>query len=154
MEHFKYEEILDSLIDILMAEKTKEKKLQKVSEILKNTVHDVIWSGFYLTNEEEDLILGPYVGKPACIKISPGEGVCGTAALLMETKKVYDVSKFPGHIQCDEDAQSELVVPIIKNDVVYGVIDLDSDKIGNFTKEDQDFVERVRDILVNTIDWK
>ena len=72
----------------------------------------------------------------------------------METKKVYDVSKFPGHIVCDENAASELVVPIVKNDVVYGVIDLDSDELGNFTVEDQDFVERVRDVLVNSIDWK
>ena len=154
MTNLVYEEILDSLIDILMMEKNKESKLQKVSEILYNSMNNIIWAGFYLTNKEEDLILSSYVGKPACIKINMGDGVCGSAALLMETKKVYDVSKFPGHIICDEDAKSELVVPIIKNDIVYGVIDIDSDIIGNFTNEDQDFVERVRDILINTIDWK
>ena len=149
-----YEKILDSLIDVLLLEKTKENKLLKVSEILKEAVPNIILSGFYLINEDGDLILGPYIGEPACIRIALGDGVCGTAALLMETKKVYDVSKFPGHIVCDESAKSELVVPIVKNDVVYGVIDLDSDKLGNFTVEDQDFVERVRDILVNSIDWK
>lgn len=154
MTNFKYEEILNSLLDILLMEKTKENQLKKVSEILKDAVPNIIWSGFYLINTDGDLILGPYVGEPACIKIGIGEGVCGTSALLMETKKVYDVSKFPGHIVCDENAASELVVPIVKNDVVYGVIDLDSDELGNFTVEDQDFVERVRDVLVNSIDWK
>ena len=154
MVRLQYEEILDSLIDMLMLEKNREDKLQRISEILFSSIDNVIWAGFYLTNKDEDLILGPYVGNPACIKIAMGEGVCGASALLMETKKVYDVSKFPGHIVCDANAKSELVVPIIKNDIVYGVIDIDSDLIGNFTNEDQDFVERIRDILVSTIDWK
>ncbi|WP_100066110.1 GAF domain-containing protein [Miniphocaeibacter massiliensis] len=154
MSNLKYEEILESLIDVLMIEKTKEDKLKVVSKILIDNVPNVIWAGFYLINEDGDLILAPYVGEPACIKIELGAGVCGTSALLMETKKVYDVSKFPGHIVCDENAKSELVVPIVKNDVVYGVIDLDSDRLGNFTVEDQDFVERVRDILITSIDFK
>lgn len=154
MGNIKYEEILNSLLDILMIEKNREDKLKRVSEILFDSMDNVIWAGFYLTNADEDLILGPYVGNPACIKIAMGDGVCGASALLMETKKVYDVSKFPGHIQCDEKANSELVVPIVKNEIVYGVIDIDSDKLGNFTDEDQDFVERVRDILVNSIDFK
>ena len=154
MKNIKYEEILNSLLDILMMEKNREDKLKRVSEILFDSMDNVIWAGFYLTNTDEDLILGPYVGNPACIKIAMGDGVCGTSALLMETKKVYDVSKFPGHIQCDAKAKSELVVPIVKNEIVYGVIDVDSDKLGNFTDEDQDFVERIRDIIVNSIDFK
>lgn len=154
MDNLIYEEILDSLIDVIMIEKTKESKLKRVAEIINDSMDNVIWAGFYLVNGDGDLILGPYIGEPACIKIEIGEGVCGTSALLMETKKVYDVSKFPGHIVCDETAKSELVVPIVKNDVVYGVIDVDSDKLGNFTVEDEEYLERIRDILINTIDWK
>ena len=149
----KYDEILETFLDNLQKRKTIDEKLKWVSEILFSSIENVIWAGFYLMNREGDLILAPYVGEPACIKIPVGEGVCGTCALLMETKKVYDVSKFPGHIVCDESAKSELVVPLIKNDVCYGVIDIDSDIINNFTVEDQDFVERIRTLLVNSIDF-
>ena len=149
----KYDKILENFVDELQKRKSMDDKLMWVSELLFSSIENVIWAGFYLMNREGDLILAPYVGEPACIKIPVGEGVCGTAALLMETKKVYDVSKFPGHIVCDESAKSELVVPLIKNDVCYGVIDIDSDIINNFTVEDQDFVEQIRTLLVNSIDF-
>lgn len=87
MDNIKYEEVLNSLIDIIMLEKTKEDKLKRVSEIIMDSMENIIWSGFYLVDNDGDLLLGPYVGEPACIKIEIGAGVCGTAALLMETKK-------------------------------------------------------------------
>ncbi|WP_300410850.1 GAF domain-containing protein [Lagierella sp.] len=148
-----YDDILSSFLDELMKYKTVNEKLQRVSELIYDNMENVIWAGFYLMDRDGVLILGPYKGEPACIRIPVGDGVCGTSALLMETKKVYDVSMFPGHITCDESAKSELVVPLIKNDVCYGVIDIDSDIINNFTEEDQDFVEQIRNLLVNSIDF-
>ena len=153
MDMGEYDKILETFLDNLQKRRTVDEKLKWVSEMLFSSIENVIWAGFYLMDREGDLILSPYVGEPACIKIPVGAGVCGTAALLMETKKVYDVSKFPGHIVCDESAKSELVVPLIKNDVCYGVIDIDSDIINNFTVEDQDFVEQIRTLLVNSIDF-
>lgn len=153
MKMEKYDKILENFVDELQKRKSIDDKLMWVSELLFSSIDNVIWAGFYLMNRDGDLILAPYVGEPACIKIPVGAGVCGTTALLMETKKVYDVSKFPGHIVCDESAKSELVVPLIKNDVCYGVIDIDSDIINNFTVEDQDFVEQIRTLLVNSIDF-
>ncbi|MDO5017743.1 MAG: GAF domain-containing protein [Lagierella massiliensis] len=150
----KYEKLLESFLDEIVKYKSFNEKLEFVSKVLYNNMDNVIWAGFYLMDREGDLVLGPYEGEPACVRIPVGEGVCGTCALLMETKKVYDVSKFPGHIVCDQSAKSELVVPIIKNDVCYGVIDIDSDVLNNFTVEDQNFVEDMRNLIVNSIDFK
>lgn len=154
MNNAEYKKILDSLLDIIILEKTKEKKLEKVTEIIFNSVENVIWAGFYLIDENDDLILGPFVGQSTCEKIEVGSGICGSAVLLGETKKVYDVSKFKGRIPCDEKGKSKLAVPIIKNDVVLGVISLDSDIIGNFTTDDEEYINGIIDILVNSMDWK
>jgi L-methionine (R)-S-oxide reductase len=104
------------------------------------------WAGFYRVVEGE-LVLGPFVGKPACIRIPMGQGVCGTAAASGKTQLVSDVHAFPGHIACDADSRSELVVPIIVDGHVRAVIDLDSPKEARFDQEDAAGIERIAGIV-------
>ena len=96
---------------------------------------DLNWAGFYRLIEGE-LVLGPFQGKPACIRIAVGAGVCGTAAATRATQLICDVNAFPGHIACDAASESELVVPIICNGALFGVLDLDSPTIARFDRED------------------
>ena len=98
------------------------------------------WAGFYLM-ESGKLVLGPFQGKPACIEIAVGKGVCGTAVKEEKTILVEDVHKFPGHIACDSASNSEIVVPIFKDGTVYGVLDIDSPYFARFTREDQQGLE-------------
>ena len=95
------------------------------------------WSGFYRTVGTDELVLGPFIGKPACIRIPFGQGVCGAAAASAATQLVPDVHAFPGHIACDADSRSELVVPVIAGDRLIGVLDLDSPLPGRFAAADQ-----------------
>jgi len=103
------------------------------------------WAGFYRVDEGE-LVLGPFIGKPACIRIPFGQGVCGTAAANGATQLVRDVHAFPGHIACDADSRSELVVPVIVEGQVRAVIDLDSPELARFDHEDAAGLERVATI--------
>jgi len=104
------------------------------------------WAGFYLM-QDGTLVLGPFQGKPACIRIPVGNGVCGTAAQKKQTIRVEDVHQFPGHIACDCASNSEIVVPIFKNGEVYGVLDLDSPYFARFTEEDQAGLEALIRVL-------
>jgi GAF domain-containing protein len=104
------------------------------------------WAGFYLM-EDGALVLGPFQGKPACIRIPVGKGVCGTAVLENRTIRVEDVHQFPGHIACDSASNSEIVVPIYKNGEIYGVLDLDSPYFARFTEEDQAGLEALVRVL-------
>ena len=109
--------------------------LANASALIFQMMEDLNWAGFYLS-EGETLILGPFQGKPACIRLSFGKGVCGTAAKEDRTVLVEDVHAFPGHIACDGASNSEIVVPIHQNGTVYGVLDLDSPVFSRFTPED------------------
>ena len=104
------------------------------------------WAGFYLM-QDGALILGPFQGKPACIRIPVGKGVCGTAVQENRTVRVEDVHQFPGHIACDSASNSEIVVPIYKNGEIYGVLDLDSPYFARFTEEDQAGLEALVRVL-------
>ena len=104
------------------------------------------WAGFYLM-EDGALVLGPFQGKPACIRIPVGKGVCGTAVQENRTILVEDVHQFPGHIACDCASNSEIVVPIFKNNEIYGVLDLDSPYFSRFTEEDQAGLEALVRVL-------
>ncbi|EQB12605.1 MAG: hypothetical protein K0R64_746 [Novosphingobium lindaniclasticum] len=108
------------------------------------------WAGFYRTIEDE-LVLGPFVGKPACIRIPFGSGVCGTAAASGETQVVPDVHAFPGHIACDADSRSELVVPVLQGGKVVAVIDLDSPIADRFDAEDAAGIEALAAIVAASI---
>ena len=104
------------------------------------------WAGFYVM-QDGALILGPFQGKPACIRIPVGKGVCGTAVQENRTVRVEDVHQFPGHIACDSASNSEIVVPIYKNGEIYGVLDLDSPYFARFTEEDQAGLEALARVL-------
>jgi len=117
-----------------------------VSAALWQNLDNINWVGFYLM-EEGKLVLGPFQGKPACIEIPLGRGVCGTAAQEKRTVLVEDVHQFPGHIACDSASNSEIVVPIFKNGEIYGVLDIDSPYFSRFTAEDQRGLEEIVKIL-------
>ena len=104
--------------------------------LLWQELEDLNWAGFYLS-EGDRLVLGPFQGKPACIEIPYGKGVCGTAAEKQEAVVVEDVHEFPGHIACDEASRSEIVIPMTRNGVVFAVLDLDSPTVGRFTQADR-----------------
>lgn len=110
--------------------------LANAAALLYHTLDGLNWAGFYLL-EGSTLVLGPFQGKPACIEIPVGRGVCGTAAAEGRTQLVRDVHQFPGHIACDSASNSEIVVPIRAGGKIVGVLDMDSPHLGRFTMEDQ-----------------
>ena len=116
------------------------------SALLWQALADINWAGFYLMTDGA-LVLGPFQGKPACIRIPLGKGVCGTAAALDQTQLVPDVHAFPGHIACDCASNSEIVVPIHKNGQIYGVLDIDIPLFDRFTREDHAGLERFVQVL-------
>lgn len=120
--------------------------LANATALLYHTLNGLNWAGFYLL-EGDTLILGPFQGKPACIEIPVGRGVCGTAAAEDRTQLVRDVHQFPGHIACDSASNSEIVVPIHVDGKVVGVLDLDSPHVGRFTEADQAGLEESVRIL-------
>lgn len=124
--------------------------LSNFTAALKQTFEKISWVGFYLYDGEV-LYLGPFQGKVACTKIKIGNGVCGTSAEKRVTIIVPDVDNFPGHIVCDADSKSEIVVPIIKDNELYGVLDLDSTKLNAFSQTDQKYLEELIDFLVKKI---
>ena len=124
--------------------------LANASALLWQRLPDINWAGFYLLQEDK-LILGPFQGKPACIEIPVGRGVCGSAVAQNKTQLVPDVHAFPGHIACDSASRSEIVVPLRKNGAVWGVLDIDSPITGRFTADDQTGLEAVTAILEKLI---
>ena len=120
--------------------------LANASALIYESLEDLNWAGFYLL-EGETLVLGPFQGRPACIEIPLGRGVCGTAAQTGQTQLVPDVHLFPGHIACDSASNSEIVVPLRIDGKVVGVLDLDSPWPGRFTNEDQAGLEAVGEIV-------
>lgn len=124
--------------------------LANTSAAIWQAMENINWAGFYLLQGGK-LVLGPFQGKPACIEIAVGKGVCGTAVQEQKTILVEDVHLFPGHIACDSASNSEIVVPIFKNGTVYGVLDIDSPRIARFSPEDQDGLEELVRTLEKTI---
>ena len=120
--------------------------LANASALLWQEMPDLNWVGFYKM-EQGILVLGPFQGKPACIEISVGRGVCGTAVAEDRVQLVYDVHQFPGHIACDCASNSEIVLPIHVNGKIWGVLDIDSPTIGRFTEEDQAGLEKIVAVL-------
>ena len=120
--------------------------LSNAAALLYHTLEDLNWAGFYLM-ENGLLVLGPFQGKPACIEIPVGRGVCGTAAAEDRTQLVYDVHQFPGHIACDCASNAEIVVPIHADGQIVGVLDIDSPRVGRFTEEDRTGLEAFVRIL-------
>lgn len=121
------------------------------SAFLYNQVDDLNWAGFYL-NRNEELVLGPFQGQVACVRIPFSKGVCGAAAATRQTQRVEDVHAFPGHIACDSASNSELVIPLVKEGRLIGVLDLDSPKLARFSEADQAGLERLATIFLALTD--
>ena len=121
------------------------------SAFLFHQLEDLNWAGFYL-NRNEELVLGPFQGQIACVRIPFDRGVCGAAAKSRQTQRVEDVHAFAGHIACDSASNSELVVPLIKGGRLIGVLDLDSPSVGRFSEQDQQGVEALVEIFLRLSD--
>jgi len=120
--------------------------LANASALLWQYMDDINWVGFYKMTDGL-LVLGPFQGKPACVKIAVGKGVCGTAVAEDRVQLVYDVHDFPGHIACDSASNSEIVLPIHVNGKIWGVLDIDSPFVGRFTDADREGLKKIVDIL-------
>ena len=123
-----------------------------ISALVMSMLPNLNWAGFYLVRDGK-LTVGPFQGKPACIHIAPGKGVCGTAMERNETVLVPDVHQFPGHIACDGASESEIVVPVHDGDTVRAVLDIDSPVKGRFTAEDREGLETLVRIIEEKVSW-
>jgi L-methionine (R)-S-oxide reductase len=132
-----YSELQAQLEALIGDERDAIANLANAAALIWHTTPELNWAGFYLRRAENELVLGPFQGKPACIRIAVGKGVCGTAVARGASVVVEDVDAFPGHIACDGASRSELVVPIRRAGRVIGVLDLDSPRVGRFTEEDR-----------------
>lgn len=147
-----YQSLEKELLSLIDGEKNLIANLANISSWIYHAFPDLNWSGFYLWNEDDkELVLGPFQGKPACIRIKPERGVCGASYTKAQTVRVDDVHAFPGHIACDSASQSELVVPMIKNGKVMAVLDLDSPKKNRFNAEDEQEFTRIMKVISERI---
>lgn len=137
----------------LSSEKDDLANISNVTGIIMACIDKLNWAGFYFLRDNE-LVLGPFQGLPACNRIAIGKGVCGTAVETRQVQLVPDVHQFPGHIACDAASNSELVIPIIKDEKVYGVLDLDSPVKNRFTELEKDYFVQLVDILNENINWE
>jgi L-methionine (R)-S-oxide reductase len=143
-----YERLGQQLSGLISYEGDRIANLANCAALLWLEIYDVNWIGFYLVKEDQ-LVLGPFQGKPACSRIPLGNGVCGTAAAMKATILVADVHQFPGHIACDQASNSEIVVPLIVGGELIGVLDIDSPQIDRFGHHDQEGLENLVKILVS-----
>ncbi|WP_144543681.1 GAF domain-containing protein [Cytobacillus oceanisediminis] len=143
-----YKLVIKQLSALLEGEKNQIANLSNASALLNQFLGRTNWVGFYLM-EEGELVLGPFQGLPACVRIPLGKGVCGKAAKQMETVRVEDVHQFPGHIACDAASESEIVVPLIKDGNLLGVLDIDSPEKNRFDELDQEYLEEFTKVLVS-----
>ena len=145
-----YKSINAALCALIEGVPYKIANLANAASLLFNSLEDLNWAGFYLM-ENDILVLGPFMGKPACIEIPVGRGVCGTAVAENTTQLVYNVHEFPGHIACDSASNSEIVIPLRKEGKIIGVLDIDSPSIGRFSPEDKAGLEEFAKILEENI---
>jgi GAF domain-containing protein len=148
-----YRDLAASLASLLDGETDALANLSNASGLLSGALERINWCGFYLLRGGE-LVLGPFQGKPACVRIPLGQGVCGTAAARRETLVVPDVQAFPGHIACDAASRSEIVVPIVSAGALRGVLDVDAPVTGRFDGEDRAGLEEFVRVLVPRVSWE
>ena len=141
-----YNQLVQQLVALTEGIPYETANLANASALLWQEMPDINWAGFYKM-EDGALVLGPFQGKPACIRIPVGRGVCGTAVAEDRVQLVPDVHAFPGHIACDCASNSEIVLPLHKNGQIWGVLDIDSPIVGRFTEEDRDGLERIAAVL-------
>jgi GAF domain-containing protein len=148
-----YDALASELIALLHGERDPVANAANMAALVWHGLPDLNWAGFYFL-KGDGLVLGPFQGKPACVRIALGRGVCGTAAARRASVLVPDVDGFPGHIACDSASRSELVVPLLAGDRLIGVLDLDSPSLARFDAEDQRGCERLAEIFVAASDWR
>lgn len=141
---------LKQAYELIKDEKNIVANLANISAFINDVLPDINWVGFYLL-EDNELVLGPFQGKVACLRIPIGQGVCGKAALLHQTICVADVHQFSGHIACDARSKSEIVIPIVVYDELVGVLDIDSPYFNRFSPSDQKFLEEMGEIIAEYI---
>jgi len=141
-----YRDLESALRGLIAGESDPIANMANAAALIFETLPDVNWVGFY-RNIDGGLVLGPFQGRPACIRIKFGEGVCGVAAQTLQVQRVEDVHAFPGHIACDSASNSEIVVPLIRGGELLGVLDIDSPKSARFTEEDEAGCVRLGEIL-------
>jgi GAF domain-containing protein len=146
-----YADLDTTLAALLSGERDRIANLANASALLWQELADLNWAGFYLLKQGE-LVLGPFQGKPACVRIAIGRGVCGTAAQQRRTIVVPNVHEFPDHIACDSASNSEIVVPLIKNNELLGVLDIDSPSLNRFDDQDRVGLEQIVRTLVASSD--
>ena len=144
-----YDSLISQLSALIEGEVDLVANLSNVSALLNLLLDDLNWVGFYLLKSADQLVLGPFQGKPACLRIPVGKGVCGTAVATGQTQRVADVHAFAGHIACDIASNSEIVLPIFAAGRVVAVLDIDSPSLDRFDAEDQIGLERVATALEN-----
>ena len=143
-----YRELAQQLDGLLSGERDPIANAANTAALLFNTLPELNWAGFYFLKSPDELVLGPFQGKPACVRIAVGRGVCGAAVEQRRPMLVEDVHAFADHIACDAASRSELVVPLLRGDRVLGVIDLDSPLLARFTVDDQRGIEAVAEIYL------
>ena len=148
-----YRMIWEQATGLLEAEPWYVAALSNLSALVMDTLTDLNWAGFYLMKDGR-LVVGPFQGKPACIHIDPGKGVCGTAVLRNETVVVPDVHLFPGHIACDSASESEIVIPVRENGQVRAVMDIDSPVKNRFSAEDRAGLEALAKAIEERVKWE
>jgi L-methionine (R)-S-oxide reductase len=144
-----YDQLAAQLTSLLAGERDLIANAANFSSLIFHALPDLNWAGFYFVKGDE-LVLGPFQGRPACVRIAVGEGVCGTAAARRVTTIVPNVHEFPGHIACDAVSNSEIVVPLTKGDRLIGVLDLDSPLFGRFDDEDAIGLNRLASVLIDS----
>lgn len=145
-----YEQLLQQASALVHGENDKIANAANLSALVYHALPDLNWVGFYFYDGNE-LVVGPFQGLPACVRIALGRGVCGTAAVTKQTQRIADVDAFPGHIPCDSASRSELVVPLYKGEQLIGVFDLDSPKLDRFNEVDQQHLEAVAGIFLGAL---
>jgi GAF domain-containing protein len=147
-----YRDLEAALAALLEGETDALANVANAVSLLAHSLDRVNWCGFYVLRGD-DLVLGPFQGKPACVRIPVGKGVCGEAAARRQTVVVPDVNRFPGHITCDPASRSEIVVPVVEEDVLRGVLDVDSPEPGRFDEEDRVGLETFVGVLIPRVAW-
>ncbi|NKY35042.1 GAF domain-containing protein [Nocardia speluncae] len=145
----RYRQLTEQAAALVAGEPDRIANAANLSALLYHSLPEVNWAGFYFYDGHE-LVVGPFQGKPACVRIPLGKGVCGTAAQTRRTQLVPDVHAFPGHIACDADSRSEIVVPLLLEDALIGVLDLDSPEPGRFDDTDRRALETVAKIFTDS----
>jgi GAF domain-containing protein len=144
-----YNQLISQAESLVSGERDLIANMANISALLFNNLESVNWAGFYLFKEEQ-LVLGPFQGQPACIRIPMGKGVCGTSAETRTVQRIADVHQFAGHIACDAASNSEIVIPLVLNDQLIGVLDIDSPDFDRFDEEDEKGLIKIAHALVES----